>query len=168
MGRRGKSGLLKTMMGSTTAKVIGYASCSVLVVPRAARVDGGAVVLAVDGSRHSDAAAVAASNFAKHCGKAVTVMSVVHEDFTERRRAEMDGAVQRVTSLLTQDGATARGELVEGRPAQAIVDMARRKNADVIVIGTHGRSGLEKVLIGSVSERVIGQADCAVMVVKAA
>jgi len=168
MGRRGKSGLLKTMMGSTTAKVIGYASCSVLVVPRAARVDGGAVVLAVDGSRHSDAAAVAASNFAKHCGKAVTVMSVVHEDFTERRRAEMDGAVQRVTSLLTQGGATARGELVEGRPAQAIVDMARRTNADVIVIGTHGRSGLEKVLIGSVSERVIGQADCAVMVVKAA
>jgi len=46
--------------------------------------------------------------------------------------------------------------------------MARRTNADVIVIGTHGRSGLEKVLIGSVSERVIGQADCAVMVVKAA
>ena len=34
MGRRGKSGLLKTMMGSTTAKVIGYANCSVLVVPR--------------------------------------------------------------------------------------------------------------------------------------
>ena len=168
MGRRGKSGLLKTMMGSTTAKVIGYANCSVLVVPRAARVDGGAVVLAVDGSRYSDAAAVAANNFAKHCGKPVTVMSVVHEDFTERRRAEMNGAVQRVTSLLTQGGATAQGELVEGRPAQAIVDMARRTNADVIVIGTHGRSGLEKVLIGSVSERVIGQADCAVMVVKAA
>jgi hypothetical protein len=156
------------MMGSTTAKVIGYASRSVLVVPRASKLDGGALVLAVDGSRYSEAAAVAANNFARSCGKPVTVMSVVHEDFNERRRAEMQGAVQRIAALLAQSGVTAQGELVQGRPAQTIVGVARQKGADLIVLGTHGRSGLERVLIGSVSERVIGQADCAVMVVKAA
>jgi hypothetical protein len=104
----------------------------------------------------------------RSCGKPVNVISVVHEDFTERRRAEMDGAVRRTTALLSQEGVPARGELVEGRPAQAIVDAACNKHADLIVVGSHGRSGLEKELLGSVSERIVGQADCAVRVVKVA
>jgi nucleotide-binding universal stress UspA family protein len=167
MGRRGKSGLLKTMMGSTTAKVIGYADCNVLVVPRAARIDGGGVLVAVDGSRYSEAAAVVASTIAQRCDKPITVLSAVHEDFNERRRSEMKEAVERITGLLGESGVQAEGEIIDGRPAQAIVESAKGKGADLVVVGSHGRSGLEKVLLGSVSERVVGQSDCAVLVVKA-
>ena len=48
-----------------------------------------------------------------------------------------------------------------------IVKLAEEKHADLIVVGTHGRTGFGKVLLGSVSERVIGKAKCAVLVVKA-
>jgi nucleotide-binding universal stress UspA family protein len=53
------------------------------------------------------------------------------------------------------------------RPEEAILDTARAKGADVIVVGSHGRTGLQKVLIGSVSERVIGTTEGPVLIVKA-
>jgi nucleotide-binding universal stress UspA family protein len=48
-----------------------------------------------------------------------------------------------------------------------IIKLAEDKGADLIVVGTYGRTGFGKVLLGSVSERVIGKAKCAVLVVKA-
>ena len=53
-----------------------------------------------------------------------------------------------------------------GKPYEAIVQAARLKQANLIVLGSHGRTGLRKLLMGSVAERVIGQAPCAVLVVK--
>ncbi|HEY8370802.1 MAG TPA: universal stress protein [Thermodesulfobacteriota bacterium] len=49
----------------------------------------------------------------------------------------------------------------------AIVDEARKAGADLIVIGTHGRRGVERVLLGSVAERVVRRADCPVVTVRA-
>ena len=51
--------------------------------------------------------------------------------------------------------------------AAEFVKLAEEKHADLIVVGTHGRTGFGKALLGSVSERVIGKAKCAVLVVKA-
>jgi nucleotide-binding universal stress UspA family protein len=53
-----------------------------------------------------------------------------------------------------------------GRPADAIIETAKEQNADLIVVGSHGRTGLNKLLMGSVAERVIVLASCAVLVVK--
>jgi nucleotide-binding universal stress UspA family protein len=57
-------------------------------------------------------------------------------------------------------------EVHVGRPDQVIVERAAERGADLIVMGSQGRGGLERLLLGSVSERVIGQAACPVMVVK--
>jgi nucleotide-binding universal stress UspA family protein len=56
--------------------------------------------------------------------------------------------------------------LLEGNPAQEIVRYSRDANMDLIVMGTHGRSGLERLLVGSVAERVMKDAACSVLVVK--
>jgi nucleotide-binding universal stress UspA family protein len=56
--------------------------------------------------------------------------------------------------------------VLSGKPADAIIETAKDKNADLIVVGSHGRTGLEKLLMGSVAERVIVLASCAVLVVK--
>ena len=53
-----------------------------------------------------------------------------------------------------------------GVPASAIVEAARTARADLIVVGTHGRTGLERVLLGSVAERVVRNAPCAVLTVR--
>src|SRR5438309_3841535 len=59
-----------------------------------------------------------------------------------------------------------RHVLLEGDPAAEIVDYARESGIDLIVLGTHGRTGLERLLMGSVAEKVMREAACSVLVVK--
>ncbi|MEK6234175.1 MAG: universal stress protein [Planctomycetales bacterium] len=56
--------------------------------------------------------------------------------------------------------------LLRGHPAEAVLECAKREKVDLIVIGTHGRSGLSKLLLGSVAERIFRNAPCAVLTVK--
>ncbi len=53
-----------------------------------------------------------------------------------------------------------------GAPASVILELARAKHADLIVMGTHGRTGIEHALLGSVAERVVREAPCPVLCVK--
>jgi nucleotide-binding universal stress UspA family protein len=57
--------------------------------------------------------------------------------------------------------------LLMGEPAQAVVDFAREKDVDLIVLGTHGRSGLTRLVMGSVAEAIVRSAHCPVLTVKA-
>jgi nucleotide-binding universal stress UspA family protein len=57
-------------------------------------------------------------------------------------------------------------QLVEGDPASAIVRIADEQHCDLIVMGTHGHRGLERLLMGSVAEQVVRRATCAVLTVK--
>ncbi len=168
MGRRGYTGLMRVMMGSNTAKVIGYAHCSVLVVPKTAKIEGKKILLAVDGSRYSDTAAMTAMSLAKHLHASVLIVSVVYSEHQEKRYSEATEEITRVDNFLTQEGISTEGRVLSGRPAEAIVEVANAKGVDLIVMGSHGRTGFDKVLLGSVSDRVIGYAECAVLVVKAA
>ena len=71
----------------------------------------------------------------------------------------------RVTDL-RQRGIKARWRLQVGVPFEAIVRVAEEEQAGMIVMGTHGRSGLNRVLLGSVAERVIRLAPCPVLTVR--
>jgi nucleotide-binding universal stress UspA family protein len=168
MGRRGRRGLARMMLGHATAQVIGQAHCNVLVVPRAAKVEGRHIVLATDGSRFAEAAAVTAASLGRFCKTLITVASVTSADDSLERKAEADQAVQRAVEHLRGEGVSAEGTVVEGQPADVIAGLAREKAADLIVTGSHGRSGLERILLGSTSERILNETPCAVLVVKTA
>jgi nucleotide-binding universal stress UspA family protein len=56
------------------------------------------------------------------------------------------------------------GEVVFGDPVDKIVEYAKEKHADLIIISTHGAKGLEKILLGSVAERVLKRAHCPVLI----
>jgi len=168
MGRRGRRGLARMMLGHATAQVIGKAHCSVLVVPRAAKVQGRHILVATDGSRFAEAAAVTAASLGQFCHAAVTVASVVTPSHGPERRAIAEEAVQRVVEYMKSEGITAEGTVRDGHPAAVIADLAQERNADLIVTGSHGRTGLERVLLGSTSERVLNEAPSAVLVVKVA
>lgn len=78
-------------------------------------------------------------------------------------------AAKRLAALVRKAraaGVTATGELLDGTPRDAIPRAARRKRADLIVMGTHGRTGLGKLFLGSVAERVAGTAHCPVLTVR--
>ncbi len=161
-----KSDLTRMMLGDTTTKVIGRAACPVLVVPRSAHLWNKRILLATDGSPHSEAAAELAGHFARQAGLPVSVVSVVTSSHNDARRKEAGRAVAAAVERLSGMGLQAEGLVEEGRPDEAIVKAAESAGADLIVVGSHGRTGLTKILLGSVAERVIGHAVCPVLVIK--
>lgn len=163
MGTHGRTGLKRLMMGSVTAKVIGHATCNVLVVPLDAKIECGNILVATDGSKYSEAAASEAIGIAKRCGGSLIVISVASSD-AEILSAE--DYVKEVSELAEKEGIKTDGLAVKGIPYKAIVDASKRKRADLIVVGSHGRTGLERLLMGSVTERVIGHSESAVLVVR--
>ncbi len=168
VGRRGGRRLARMMVGDATVKVIGHASCSVLVVPRAADLAGRHFVLATDGSRYSDAAAVTAGNLAKLCHTPVTVVSATLPTHSPERRQEAKGMMARAVAYLKQEGIQASGSTPEAlRADEAILQAAQQQNADLVILGSRGRTGLERILLGSTAERMLERATCAVLVVKA-
>jgi nucleotide-binding universal stress UspA family protein len=63
-------------------------------------------------------------------------------------------------------GVRAVSLIMEGEPARQIIRAARSKRADIIVVGTHGRTGLNKFFVGSVAQRVVVTAPCPVVTVR--
>ncbi len=164
VGRHGRTGLLRLMMGSVAAKVIGHAPSDVLVVSPTARIEFKNILIATDGSRYSEAAVREAIGVAKRCNSSLVIVSVASMD-AEIKSAE--GNVKRAVELAAQEGIKAEGVTVIGKPYEAIVAAAKHKHADLIIVGSHGRRGLERLLMGSVTERVIGHTEAGVLVVKA-
>lgn len=167
MGRRGRRGLARMMLGHATAQVIGMAHCNVMVIPRKARVEGRHIVLATDGSRFADAAAVTAVGMAGFCRARATVVSIASAAAAgPDSRTEAEAVVQRVVGHMRESGVDAEGVVLEGRPDELIIALAKERDADLIVTGSHGRTGLERILLGSTTERILNDTTCAVLVVK--
>lgn len=168
MGRRGRRGLARMMVGDATAKVCGHAKCSVLVVPKAADMWTQRILVATDGSRCSDAAAVAAGRLAELCELPISVVSTVRPVHNQARQDQASSALARVMEAYRDQHLDTTGLLEQAdRPEEAIVTAAVNEGADLIVVGSHGHTGLQKILLGSVSERVIGLSQVPVLVVKA-
>jgi nucleotide-binding universal stress UspA family protein len=164
IGRRGRSGLMKVLMGSVAAKVIGNAPCKVLVVPRAARIECRNILVATDGSEHSIAAAAEAMGIAKRCGSNIIAVSAIH---SEGELAEARAHVNAVVEAAQKEDIPVAASTPIGSSYHAIVEAAGGRGVDLIVMGTYGKTGLRKLLMGSSTERVIGLASCAVLVVRA-
>jgi nucleotide-binding universal stress UspA family protein len=82
-------------------------------------------------------------------------------------RADAQRQLDRLVAKARQAGARAKGLLLEGIPHDRIVRAARSTRADVVVLGTHGRTGLGRLFLGSVAARVVTLAPCPVLTVRA-
>jgi nucleotide-binding universal stress UspA family protein len=175
MGRRGIHHIERMLMGSVTSRVIGYTKKDVLVVPRDARIQWGNILLTVDNSNSSETAVKHALDFAASYGARVTVLSVVdvNDEFYAQVPHAVDQMVDKAKSLLEEVRKSAEALDIEtetfvreGESYEKILETASEKNADMIFMGSHGRRGVKKLVMGSVTERVIGFSTCPVMVVK--
>jgi len=165
VGRRGRSGLEKVLLGSAAAKIIGHAPCKVLVVPRAAGIEFKNILVATDGSEHARAAAAEAVEIAKRCNSRLTAISVVSsEGEKEKARANAGDAAR----AAEQAGIHAETMALVGKAHHVIAETAKSMGVDLIVMGAYGKTGLKKLLMGSTTEKVIGLASCAVLVAKTA
>ncbi|MEW6428132.1 MAG: universal stress protein [Thermodesulfobacteriota bacterium] len=98
-----------------------------------------------------------------------TALSVPHISLDEVEREMQQSAQGKMAKLLEEhraDGVKMSGAVGVGKAAEQIVAMAKQSGAPLIVMGTHSYSGIEKMVLGSVAEKVLRTAPCSVLVVK--
>ncbi|MEW5766540.1 MAG: universal stress protein [bacterium] len=175
MGRRGLKRLERVLLGSVTARVIGYSPIDVLVVTKDTFVGWQRILLATDGSKYSEPATRRAIDLASSYGGEIKVISVVDvppEFYAESPKTvdelitKTKGYVEAVKRNAEGVGVSTESFVREGESYKVIADMAEQLKVNIIVMGSHGRTGLERLLMGSVTEKVIGHTDRAVLVVK--
>ena len=140
------------------------------------------ILVATDGSSPSMRAAEYGISIAKMLEAQILVVHAVdpivldqarsffeeeeHKDLTRKLKEAGQHYVDYVLDLAEKEQVGADSLIVEGNPFEQIVHTAEESNVDLIVMGTHGGRGTERLLIGSVAERVIEYSRCPVLVVK--
>jgi nucleotide-binding universal stress UspA family protein len=138
------------------------------------------ILYATDFSPYSNQAYFHAIALAEGHGASLAIVHVFSA--ASLRPVVIDGAVSPVVSFNPEEREYWRGQLeqirpvnpniaiqhvlLEGDPAEEIINYAAEASIDLIVMGTHGRTGLERLLMGSVAEKVLRGAPCSVLVVK--
>jgi nucleotide-binding universal stress UspA family protein len=90
----------------------------------------------------------------------------MYKDVRALNRAQASKQLDRLVAKAKKSGVRATGLLAEGVAHEQIVHLAKTKRADLVVMGTHGRSALAKLFVGSVAERVVATAPCPVLTVR--
>jgi nucleotide-binding universal stress UspA family protein len=182
MGTNGRAGIDRLFLGSVTMAIIRLADVPVVTVHADDTLDGGPLLVAVDASAASLAALDCAIERARVAGVALALLHVFGWNSIEQlsstvgirpqsagRRAlsDAENALDEAADHVRAAGLTFRTELYRGEdPAAAILTAAERHGAGAIVMGTHGRGGLERLLIGSVADRVVRAAQLPVYVIR--
>ncbi|GMR21977.1 MAG: universal stress protein [Acidobacteriota bacterium] len=179
MGTHGRTGVGKLLMGSVAEQVVQHAACDVMTIGNNAAVAEGTsgfdpILVPVDFADYSEKAIVVAQKLRGANGKLIiqhVVSTPIHPSFYAggvTRMFQLDPELpdrirERLKTLYEGPG-----ELVvtEGEVAQEILDAAASHKVQMIVMGTRGLSGLDHVLLGSVTERVIRKAQVPVLAVK--
>ena len=122
------------------------------------------ILAAVDTSVSAEHVAKVAANIAVECALPLIFISVLVEDL-EEPRTEIERTLAHALAIATDIGATASTEVLIGKPFEQILEVAKSRNADLIVMGRHGESNVIKMPFGGTTEKVVGHSDMPVLVV---
>jgi nucleotide-binding universal stress UspA family protein len=184
VGSHGHGGLGRLVLGSIAKQVVRNASCSVAVIRAAANpaTTGKRILLAVDGSAYAEAAVRSVAERQWPADTEVRIVSVVDliipvvdplygsgevmEEIRAENRRMCEQAAAAAHRTISAAGLKSTPLVLAGSPKWCIIDEAREWGADIIVVGSHGRRGLIRMLLGSVSEAVAVNAASSVEVIR--
>jgi nucleotide-binding universal stress UspA family protein len=185
MGTHGYGGLKRAVLGSVAERTIRSATCPVLAVKGEAAAAAGSfasLLVALDFSAHSDLALDAAASLASRFGAALHVVHALElpqayvpyawsaalgVELDQSIRDAADEQLAAVEERLKQAGLSPTTHRPAGRAREVIPAVAEEIGCDLIVMGTRGNTGLSHLLLGSVAERTLREADCSVLTVTA-
>jgi nucleotide-binding universal stress UspA family protein len=140
------------------------------------------ILIALDASTYSDRALEFVARMRWPAGSRVIVLSVLQPVAStlaapyepgvvpvgdlEGLRQELESLVAGAERTLREVGFSTEARVLTGDPRETLIDVARSERADLIVVGSHGRTGIAKMMLGSVSSHVVTHAPCSVLVVK--
>jgi nucleotide-binding universal stress UspA family protein len=180
VGTLGRTGLRRLLLGSVAERVVREAPCPVMTVPlRSPGQSVARILAAVDLSEFSRSTLAHARGFAELHGAHLDVLHVIQEviipsaygpelapmvtpDLEEQSRRALDQLIADVGP----GGGSLEAHVSVGYPATEILRFADEYGVDLIVMATHGLTGLEHFLIGSVTEKVVRKAPCPVFTVR--
>src|SRR5262245_32724866 len=193
LGTHGYNALERLWLGSVSRAVASNSKCSVEIVRRRKNQDaselGLKILLAVDGSESSDAAVEEIAGRPWPRDTRVNVISVVHLPFTptpetkslpesyysqlekagrEQAESAIDRAVSRIRESNSEREIPLRfiTDVILGRSEEKIIETANEWGADLVMLGSHGKRGINRFLLGSVSQAVAYHAPCSVEIVR--
>jgi nucleotide-binding universal stress UspA family protein len=137
--------------------------------------DRGPIVIATDGSEGADGAVAAGARVARTLGRKALLVYVrpslgalgdpYYQEKLSEQMAHARAAVGRAHELVVQEGVDAEEEILEGSAADRVVELARDRDAPLIVVGSRGLGAVAGALLGSVSSAIIHRADRPILVV---
>lgn len=181
MGSHGRRGFRRLILGSVTAEVVRYAKRPVLVVRHEAGTDPphevDRIIVPVDFSPATGEALALAAELAATLEVPIDLLHAIEpipyvqmaypvavddEEFKTHAQRRLDEIVQELDT-----SAEIRTSIAVGPADQAVADTASRTSSPIVVMASHGHSGLARVLLGSTTERLLRNAPCPVLVVPA-
>lgn len=137
------------------------------------------ILVPTDGSEGVERAVSHAVNLAAAHGATIHAVYVVNtagftglpmesswEGVEEMLREDAENALEMVRTLADRRGVTVETHVLEGPPQREIVRYAEEEDCDLVVMGTHGRGGIDRLLLGSVAEKVVRASNVPVMTVR--
>jgi nucleotide-binding universal stress UspA family protein len=181
-GTHGRTGLMHMLIGSVAELIVRHCPCHVMVVPPGGDerlAQPGRVAIATDFSESALRATRAAADMARALGVGLLLFHVANPSvpigdlsgggggpISEMKRHRWDDlAALRAKDLSAHEDVTTE-VLVDKSAARAIAVVSQRPDVSLVVMGTHGLTGLERMLIGSVAERATRHCRCAAMIVR--
>lgn len=190
---RGYTGMKHAFLGSTTERVVRSAPCPVLVVrenePASAKerarrgrtpLQFRKILVPVDFSENSRLGLEYALRFAAEFRASLVIFHsvlampyVLGDEYIAREMPDLitnqqeyaNEEMEKLRKKVSGKPGDIETEIAFGSPVERITDYVAKKDIDLIIISTHGRSGLQRVLIGSTAERIVRHASCPVLVV---
>lgn len=167
MGTHGRSGLERFMIGSVANKMIQISDTPILLLRpttewRSRWSQFKRLLVTVDGSHESERILPFARALAAQFGSEVILLSVPEGQASVSYRAQLQDYLQKLADAFADDGIKVQAIVTGSSPARTIVRTSEEERADLIMLATHGLGGVERLMIGSVADRVVRQAQCPV------
>lgn len=178
VGARGIGRIREQVFGSVSHRIMTYASCSTLIVkkpfrklqqvliPVESEEDGEAVVRFVRKKPFREPVSAYVFHVIPFSEPVWPVGAMISPEFRKEMIAHGEKFTNGISVELRQEGLEAQGVVVIGAPSQAIMEEATKREADIIMMRTHSRSGVSRFLLGSVSHSVVDHTEASILLIR--
>jgi nucleotide-binding universal stress UspA family protein len=180
MSSHGRSGITRWLLGSVTDRVFRVADSALLVarvrddLPATAKIELDKIILPVDGSQESEDSLPGAAELSRLLGLKIVLLEIVPtgeasaagDDLSAGGESDLDYLAGVERRLLREGATRVERRRIAGDPAEGIVSLAQELSNNLVVMASHRRSGLERMVPGSVTDRVVRNAGDPVLVVE--
>jgi len=175
LGRKKELGLMGKLLGANVARTIGQSPIDILVIPEGSNLSFNKILVPIDGSIYSEIALKKACKIAQTFSSELFILSVVdipveisaeYPDLRERVYSKAKNILEEAQKLAENLCKKVETDIREGDPAEKILSFIKEKGIETVVIGSHGKTGMKRLLMGSVAEKVLTFASIPILVSK--